>query len=132
MAPSTWPPTIHIRRLKGHSVGLIAKPVRSTLPMLPKVAHGGLNFSWWYDKISYAPVPSAVRPFHRQANSDFRWPIVGGIIVPSINRLWNPVWRLSACLETGTIYNILFNMQNPSKILLKLKLGNSKVLQITS
>ena len=53
---------------------------------------------------------------------------VGGIIVPSINRLWSPVWRLSACLESGTIYNILFNMQNPSKILLKLKLGNSKVL----
>src|SRR5258708_5258910 len=25
-------------------------------PMLPKVAHGGLNLSWWYDKISYAPV----------------------------------------------------------------------------
>src|SRR6266481_6572484 len=43
--------------------------------MLPKVAHVGLNFSWWYDKISYAPVPSAVRPFHRQANSDFCWPV---------------------------------------------------------
>src|SRR6266436_5744983 len=57
---------------------------------------------------------------------------VGGITVPSINRLWSPVWRLSACLESGIIYNILFNMQNPSKILLKLKLGNSKVLQITS
>src|SRR5258707_15663923 len=27
MAPSTQPPTIHIHRLKGHSVGLIAKPV---------------------------------------------------------------------------------------------------------
>src|SRR5258705_12325161 len=58
--------------------------------------------------------------------------VVGGITVPSINRLWSPVWRLSACLESGIIYNILFNMQNPSKILLKLKLGNSKVLQITS
>src|SRR5258708_37661520 len=44
-------------------------------PMLPKVAHGGLNLSWWYDKISYAPVPSTVRPFRRQANSDFCWPI---------------------------------------------------------
>ena len=49
MAPSTWPPTIHICRPKGHSIGLIAKPIWSTLPMLPKVAHGGLNFSWWYD-----------------------------------------------------------------------------------
>src|SRR5258705_7631487 len=57
---------------------------------------------------------------------------VGGITVPSINRLWSPVWRLSTCLESGIIYDILFNMQNPSKILLKLKLGNSKVLQITS
>src|SRR5258708_124761 len=57
---------------------------------------------------------------------------VGGITVPSINCLWSPVWRLSACLESGIIYNILFNMQNLSKILLKLKLGNSKVLQITS
>src|SRR5258708_39414677 len=45
------------------------------LPMLPKVAHGGLNLSWWYDKISYTPVPSAVRPFRRQANSDFHWPV---------------------------------------------------------
>src|SRR5260221_12947266 len=45
------------------------------LPMLPKVAHGGLNLSWWYDKISYAPVPSAVRPFCRQANSDLHWPV---------------------------------------------------------
>src|SRR6266436_8343718 len=27
MAPSTQPPTIHIHRLKGHSVGLIAKPI---------------------------------------------------------------------------------------------------------
>src|SRR5258708_33943445 len=62
----------------------------------------------------------------------FTGPGVGGIIVPSINRLWSPVWRLSAWLESGTIYNILFNMQNPSKILLKLKLGNSKMLQITS
>src|SRR5258708_13329530 len=57
---------------------------------------------------------------------------VGGITVPSINCLWSPVWRLSACLESGIIYNIPFNMQNLSKILFKLKLGNSKVLQITS
>src|SRR5258708_10843745 len=68
---------------------------------------------------------------------DFLWAdafmtVVGRITVPSINRLWSLVWRLSACLESGIIYNILFNMQNPSKILLKLKLGNSKVLQITS
>src|SRR5260221_8364056 len=75
MAPSTQSPTIHIRRLKGHSIGLIAKPIQSMSPMLPKVAHGGLNFSWWYDKISYAPVLSAVSPFRRQAKSDFRWPI---------------------------------------------------------
>src|SRR5258706_3856435 len=57
---------------------------------------------------------------------------VGRITVPSINSLWSPVWRLSACLESGIIYDIPFNMQNLSKILLKLKLGNSKVLQITS
>ena len=68
-------PASHLRRLKGHSIGLIAKPIWLMSPMLPKVAHGGLNLSWWYDKISYAPVPSAVRPFRRQANSDFRWPI---------------------------------------------------------
>ncbi len=67
MAPSTWPPTIHFHRPKGHSIGLIAKLVQSMLPMLPKVAHGGLNFSWWYDKISYAPALSTVRPFCRQA-----------------------------------------------------------------
>src|SRR5258705_12772918 len=59
-------------------------------------------------------------------------PGVGGIMVPSINCLWSPVWRLSACLESGIIYNIPFNMQNPSKIPLKLKLGNSKVPQTTS
>src|SRR6266436_9519915 len=58
--------------------------------------------------------------------------IVGGIMVPSMNCLWSPVWRLSACLESGIIFNIHFIMQNLSKILLKLKLGNSKVLQITS
>src|SRR6266436_1945930 len=75
MAPSTWPPTIHICRPKGHSIGLIAKPVQSMSPMLPKVAHGGLNFSWWYDKISYTPVLPAVRPFHRQAKSNFHWPV---------------------------------------------------------
>src|SRR5258708_12831165 len=57
---------------------------------------------------------------------------VGGITVPSINHLWSPVWRLSTCLESGIIYNILFNMQNPSKLLLKLQLGNSKVLQLSS
>src|SRR5258708_26129300 len=71
----TQPPTIHIHRLKGHSVRFIAKPIQSMSPMLPEVAHGGLNFSWWYDKISYAPVPSTVRPFCRQAKSDFHWPI---------------------------------------------------------
>src|SRR5260221_1708270 len=43
--------------------------------MLPKVAHGGLKFFWWYDKISYAPALSAVRPLCGQAKSDFRWPI---------------------------------------------------------
>src|SRR5260221_2804566 len=54
---------------------------------------------------------------------------VGRITVPSMNCLWSPVWRLSACLESGIIYDIPFNMQNPSKIPLKLKLGNSKVPQ---
>src|SRR5258707_14750154 len=43
--------------------------------MLPKVAHGGLKFFWWYDKISYAPALSTVRPFCRQAKSDFCWPV---------------------------------------------------------
>jgi len=57
---------------------------------------------------------------------------VGRITVPSMNCLQSPVWRLSACLESGIIFNIHFIMQNPSKIPLKLKLGNSKVLQITS
>src|SRR5258707_14524814 len=57
---------------------------------------------------------------------------VGGITVPSMDCLWSLVWRLSACLESGIIFHIHFIMQNPSKILLKLKLGNSKVLQITS
>ena len=57
---------------------------------------------------------------------------VGKIMVPSMNCLWSPVWRLSACLESGIIFNIHFIMQNLSKILLKLKLENSKVLQITS
>src|SRR5258708_25928742 len=57
---------------------------------------------------------------------------VGRIMVPSINCLWSSVWRLSTCLESGIIFNIHFIMQNPSKILLKLKLGNSKVLQIMS
>src|SRR5258708_35378327 len=46
--------------------------------------------------------------------------------------LQSPVWRLSACLESGVIFNIHFIMQNLSKLLLKLKLGNFKVLQITS
>jgi len=36
------------------------------------------------------------------------------------------------CFESGIIFDIHFIMQNPSKILLKLKPGNSKVLQITS
>src|SRR5258708_39749544 len=58
--------------------------------------------------------------------------IVGGITVPSMNCLWSPVWRLSTCLESGIIFDIHFIMQNPSKTILKLKLGNSKVLQITS
>ncbi len=57
---------------------------------------------------------------------------IGGIMVPSMNCLLSLVWRLSACLESGIIFNIHFIMQNPSKRLLKLKLGNSKVLQITS
>ncbi len=57
---------------------------------------------------------------------------VGRITVPSMNCLQSPVWRLSMCLESGIIFNIHFIMQNPSKKLLKLKLGNSKVLQITS
>src|SRR5258707_6439738 len=51
--------------------------------------------------------------------------IVGRIMVPSINCLWSPVWRLSTCLESGIIFSIHFIMQNPSKLLLKLKLGNS-------
>ena len=75
MAPSTQPPTIHICRLKGHSIGLIAKSIWLMSPMLPKMAHGGLTFFWWYDKISYAPAPSAVRPLSRQATSDFHWPV---------------------------------------------------------
>src|SRR5260221_4619105 len=57
---------------------------------------------------------------------------VGGIMVPSMNCLWSPVWRLSACLESDVIFNIHFIMQYPSKKLLKLKLGNSKVPQTTS
>ena len=57
---------------------------------------------------------------------------VGRIMVLSMNCLWSPVWRLSTCLESGIIFDIHFIMQNLSKILLKLKLENSKVLQITS
>src|SRR5258708_7853129 len=69
-------PPIHISiGQKAIPIGLIAKPIRLMSPMLPKVAHGGLKFFWWYDKISYAPAPSAVRPFHRQAKSDFHWPV---------------------------------------------------------
>src|SRR5258708_10456173 len=69
-------PPIHISiGQKAILIGLIAKPIRLMSPMLPKVAHGGLKFFWWYDKISYAPAPSAVRPLCRQAKSDFRWPI---------------------------------------------------------
>src|SRR5258708_39565231 len=58
--------------------------------------------------------------------------IVGRITVPSVNCLWSLVWSLIACLESGIIFNIHFIMQNLSKILLKLKLGNSKVPQTTS
>ncbi len=69
-------PLIHISvGCKAIPIGLIAKPIWLTLPMLPKVAHGGLKFFWWYDKISYAPALSTVRPFCRQAKSDFHWPI---------------------------------------------------------
>src|SRR5258708_32269995 len=86
--------------------------------------YGGI--SWIYS------VPRRIMHGPSESLNDPSMASVGRIIVPSINRLWSPVWRLSACLESGTIYNILFNMQNPSKILLKLKLGNSKVLQVTS
>ncbi len=67
---------------------------------------------------------------HRQRQTEVD--SVGRIMVPSINHLWSPVWRLSTCLESGIIYNIPFNMQNPSKIPLKFKLGNSKVPQTMS
>src|SRR5260221_14625122 len=36
---------------------------------------GASKFFWWYDKISYAPALSGVRPFCRQAKSDFCWPV---------------------------------------------------------
>src|SRR5260221_99706 len=74
------------------------------------------------------------KPFHRPIYSllPSELTIVCRIMVPSINRLWSPVWRLSTCLESGIIYNIPFNMQNLSKIPLKSKLGNSKVPQTTS
>src|SRR5258708_23641314 len=69
------PAPIHISvGRKAIPIGLIAKPIRLTSPRLPKVAHGGLKFFWWYDKISYTPALSAVRPFCRQAKSDFHWP----------------------------------------------------------
>src|SRR6266436_8863650 len=57
---------------------------------------------------------------------------VGRIMVPSMNHLWSPVWRLSVCHESGIIFNIHFIMQNPSKILLESKLEYSEVPQTTS
>src|SRR5258707_15692400 len=69
-------PPIHISvGQKAIPIGLIAKPIRLTLPMLPKVAHGGLKFFWWYDKISYAPALSTVMPLCSHAKSDFCWPV---------------------------------------------------------
>ena len=75
MAPSTWLPTVHLHRPKGHSDWLDSqtRPIEVT-----HVAQGGSwgpHLSWWYDKISYTPVPSAVRPLCRQAKSDFHWPM---------------------------------------------------------
>src|SRR5258708_12225977 len=61
----------------------------------------------------WCTIPSQLVSNHRAPS------VVGRITVPSINRLWSPVWRLSACLESGIIYDILFNIQNLSKILLK-------------
>src|SRR5258708_36983851 len=75
MAPSTRLPTVHLRRPKGHSNWLDSqtRPIKVT-----HVAQGGSwgpHLSWWYDKISYAPVPSTVRPLCRQAKSDSCWPV---------------------------------------------------------
>src|SRR5258705_512759 len=33
MAPSTWPPTIHIHRLKGHSIGYVWWEARLMVPL---------------------------------------------------------------------------------------------------
>ncbi len=52
---------------------------------------------------------------------------VGGITVHYTTHLWSPFWRLRACLDSGITYDILFNMQNSSKILLELKCGFPKV-----
>src|SRR5258707_1574975 len=75
MAPSTQLPTVHLHRPKGHSDWLDSqtRPIEVT-----HVAQGGSwgpHLSWWYDKISYTPVLSAVRPLCRQAKSDSCWPI---------------------------------------------------------
>src|SRR6266481_785232 len=75
MAPSTQSPNTHLCRLKGHSDWLDSQTHPIDTLLLPKVAHGGLKFFWWYDKISYAPALSTVRPFCRQAKSDFCWPV---------------------------------------------------------
>src|SRR5258705_195390 len=100
-------------------------------PMLPKVAHGGLNFSWWYDKISYTPVLSAVRPFCRQAKSDFHWPLghfhstgwVDGVIGPGMgsgvaSTCVEVLWRILgflfglffsfSLLSHGTVWSFFF------------------------
>ena len=67
----------------------------------------------------------------RQSNGMLLLSGVGRITVHYENHLGSPVWRLRVGLDNCIIFNILFNMQNPSKIPLKLKLGISKVLQIT-
>ncbi len=48
-------------------------------------------------------------------------PSVGRIMVPSMNCLQSPVWRLSACLESGIIYDIHFIMQKPVKDTIEVK-----------
>ena len=41
--------------------------------------------------------------------------VVGGITVPSTNRLWSPFWSPSISLENGITYDILFTMQSRLK-----------------
>src|SRR5258707_1384547 len=75
MALSTRPPTIHLHRPKGHSDWLDSQTHPIDITHVAQGGSWGPHLFWWYDKISYAPAPSAVRPFHRQATSDICWPI---------------------------------------------------------